>query len=155
MTPWDLGEMLAASPWKSERTQQFAFRAATEDVRWASNPLGAYQTAPGANRHQTAKVNDESNKRKAELHMKSFRISLGLTSCRFLGFSPNEISSGEELQEKPFSICSGIVASVCFFCVSTSSMARSQALPSHANRWVEEYQHAGLYPQIKLPMGPK
>ncbi|XP_065829979.1 uncharacterized protein [Oscarella lobularis] len=30
-----------------------------------------------------------------------------LTSCRFLGFSPNEISSGEELQEKPFSICSG------------------------------------------------
>ncbi|XP_065830172.1 uncharacterized protein [Oscarella lobularis] len=30
-----------------------------------------------------------------------------LTSCRFLGFSPNEINSGEELQEKPFSICSG------------------------------------------------
>ena len=63
MTPWDLGEMLAASPWKSERTQQFAFRAATEDVWWASNPLGAYRTAPRANRHQTAKVNDESNKR--------------------------------------------------------------------------------------------
>ena len=63
MTPWDLGEMLAASLWKSERTQQFAFRAATEDVWWASNPLGAYRTAPRANRHQTAKVNDESNKR--------------------------------------------------------------------------------------------
>ena len=60
MTPWNLGELVvAASPWKSERTRQFAFRAATEDVWWALNPLGADRTAPGVNRHE----NCESKRR--------------------------------------------------------------------------------------------
>ena len=125
MAPWGLREMVAAS---LGRTRHFGLRAVTVAVWWASNPLGAYRTAPGASRHETAKVNDEPNIRKAKLHKESFLIALDATSCRFLGFSP-----GEGSHEKSFSICSGIVASLCFSCLHVIAHG-PQAFPLHANR---------------------